>query len=48
VPTSDSTRPCSETVADPGVPDGELVPSQPASDSTAKAAAMIQMVTLRT
>jgi hypothetical protein len=44
----DSTRPCTETVAEPGVPGGALVESQPVSATTAMAAAMILMVTLRT
>ena len=43
-----STRPCKETVAEPGVPGGVLVESQLLSVTTAMAAAMILMVTFRT
>jgi hypothetical protein len=43
-----STRPCTDTVADPGVPGGALFESQPASATTAMAAVMILMLALRT
>jgi hypothetical protein len=42
-----STRPCTETVAEPGVSGGALE-SQPASATTATAAAMILIMALRT